>query len=90
MTKYRYTLLDRASRNFLGWFATLAEAEEALARFLAPLQTLWTISRSGTTTRACASKSIPGRFAPRRLPSTQRRRELRGVTAVLRGLRGAG
>lgn len=35
MTKYRYTLLDRASRNFLGWFATLAEAEETLARFLA-------------------------------------------------------
>lgn len=34
MSKGRYTLLDRASRNFLGEFDTLAEAEETLARFL--------------------------------------------------------
>ena len=35
MSKNQYTLLDRASRNFLGWFDTLDEAEETLARFLA-------------------------------------------------------
>lgn len=35
MSKNQYTLLDRASRNFLGWFDTLAEAEETRARFVA-------------------------------------------------------
>ena len=34
MSKNQYTLLDRASRNFLGWFDTLAEAEETRARFV--------------------------------------------------------
>jgi hypothetical protein len=35
MTRFRYTLFDQASRNELGHFDTLAEAEEALTRFLA-------------------------------------------------------
>jgi len=35
MSKNKYTLLDRASRNFLGWFDTLAEAEETRDRFVA-------------------------------------------------------
>ena len=34
-SKDRYTLFDRASGNFLGWFDTLAEAEEARARWVA-------------------------------------------------------
>ncbi|HLE98695.1 MAG TPA: hypothetical protein VI409_13380 [Gaiellaceae bacterium] len=34
MSKGRYILLDQASRNELGEFDTLAEAEETLARFL--------------------------------------------------------
>ena len=35
MSKNQFTLLDRASRNFLDWFDTLAEAEEARARWVA-------------------------------------------------------
>jgi len=36
MSSGRYILLDQLSRNQLGEFDTLAEAEETLARFLAP------------------------------------------------------
>ena len=35
MSNNQFTLLDRASRNFLDWFDTLAEAEEARARWVA-------------------------------------------------------
>jgi len=35
MSEGRYILFDQASRNQLGEFDTLAEAEETLARFLA-------------------------------------------------------
>jgi hypothetical protein len=35
MTSGRYILLDQLSRNQLGEFETLAQAEEALVRFLA-------------------------------------------------------
>ena len=35
MSKNQYTLLDRASRNFLDWFDTLDEAKEARARWVA-------------------------------------------------------
>ena len=35
MSDERYTLIDQASRNELGHFDSLAEAEETLARFLA-------------------------------------------------------
>ena len=35
MSSGRYILLDQLSRNQLGEFDTLAEAEETLARFLA-------------------------------------------------------
>ena len=35
MNEGRYILFDRASRNQLGEFDTLPEAEETLARFLA-------------------------------------------------------
>lgn len=34
MSSGRYILLDRASRNQLGEFDTISEAEETLARFL--------------------------------------------------------
>jgi hypothetical protein len=32
MARNQYTLLDRASRNFLDWFDTLEEAKEGRAR----------------------------------------------------------
>ena len=35
MSKNQYTLFDRASGNWLDWFDTLAEAEEARARWVA-------------------------------------------------------
>jgi hypothetical protein len=35
MSKNQFTLFDRASGNWLGWFDTLAEAEETRARFVA-------------------------------------------------------
>lgn len=35
MSKNQYTLFDRASGNWLHWFDTLAEAEEARARWVA-------------------------------------------------------
>ena len=35
MSKNQYTLFDRASGNWLDWFDTLAEAEEARARWAA-------------------------------------------------------
>jgi hypothetical protein len=35
MSKNQYTLFDRASGNWLDWFETLAEAEEARARWVA-------------------------------------------------------
>ena len=34
MTEQPYVLLDRKSRNFLGWFDTLEEAEEVFFRFV--------------------------------------------------------
>jgi hypothetical protein len=35
MSKNQYTLFDRASGNWLDWLDTLAEAEEARARWVA-------------------------------------------------------
>jgi len=35
MSKNQYTLFDRASGNWLDWFDTLPEAEEARARWVA-------------------------------------------------------
>ena len=35
MSKNQYTLFDRGSGNWLDWFDTLAEAEEARARWVA-------------------------------------------------------
>lgn len=35
MSKNQFTLLDRASRNFLDWFDTLEEAKEGRARWVA-------------------------------------------------------
>jgi len=57
MSKNQYTLFDRASGNWLDWFDTLAEAEEARARWVAAAHRLPTISRSGTTRRAFGSSS---------------------------------
>lgn len=35
MSRNQYTLLDRASRNFLDWFDTLEEAKVVRARWVA-------------------------------------------------------
>ena len=50
MSKNQYTLLDRASGNWLDWFDTLPEAEEARARLsLADCFLLATASRLGAS-----------------------------------------
>lgn len=36
MSEQPYVLLDRKTRNFLGWFDTLEEAEEAFFDFVRP------------------------------------------------------
>ena len=36
MSERPYVLLDRETRNFLGWFGTLEEAEEAFFDFVKP------------------------------------------------------
>jgi hypothetical protein len=36
MSEQHYVLLDRKTRNFLGWFDTLEEAEDAFFDFVRP------------------------------------------------------
>ena len=65
VSKNQYTLLDRASRNFLGWFDTLAEAEETRDRFVAAAPEaaadleIWD-DRSGIQIELEADKQRPG------------------------------